>query len=102
LSRVVLILIVLAAALAVFCSFVPQAHKSHVLTREIAELDARIREQERLLEKNTRTRFLLENNPEYIETIARDKIDVMKSGEIIFRLKDRVPAPVTTAPSTAW
>ncbi len=30
--------------------------------------------------------YLLENDKEYIETIARDKLDMMKEGETIFRL----------------
>jgi cell division protein FtsB len=30
--------------------------------------------------------YLLESDKEYIETIARDKLDMMKEGETIFRL----------------
>jgi cell division protein DivIC len=35
--------------------------------------------------------FLLRSDPTYLETIARDKLDLMKAGEIIFRRLDRRP-----------
>jgi cell division protein DivIC len=38
-----------------------------------------------LQKKWEREVFLLRSDPTYLETIARDKLDLMKSGEIIFR-----------------
>jgi cell division protein FtsB len=34
---------------------------------------------------------LLKADPAYLETIARDKLDLMKEGETIFRLESRRP-----------
>ena len=42
-----------------------------------------------LQKKWEREVFLLRSNPTYLETIARDKLDLMKSGETIFRQLDR-------------
>jgi len=44
-------------------------------------------EQLRLMRK----RDLLKNDPEYLENIARDKLDLMKPGETIIRLDSRQP-----------
>ena len=42
--------------------------------------------QQSLRKQREREVYLLENDKEYIETIARDKLDMMKEGETIFRL----------------
>jgi cell division protein FtsB len=52
--------------------------------------------QQALRKQREREVYLLENDKEYIETIARDKLDMMKDGETIFRLdpsKGVPPAP---------
>ncbi len=52
--------------------------------------------QQALRKQREREVYLLENDKEYIETIARDKLDMMKDGETIFRLdpsKGATPAP---------
>lgn len=46
-----------------------------------------------------RQRELLKSDPEYLENIARDKLDLMKPGETIIRLDSRHhPAQVSPAP----
>jgi cell division protein FtsB len=63
------------------------------LERKTAELA-----NEQLLRKQReREKFLLENDPEYIETIARDRLDLMKEGETIFRLDGPTAQPVPDA-----
>jgi cell division protein FtsB len=44
-------------------------------------------EEKNLLARQTREVTLLKADPTYLETIARDKLDVMKEGETIFRLE---------------
>ena len=39
-----------------------------------------------LLARQTREVNLLKTDPSYLETIARDRLDLMKEGETIFRL----------------
>ena len=40
-----------------------------------------------LLARQTREVNLLKTDPGYLETIARDRLDLMKEGETIFRLE---------------
>lgn len=58
-------------------------HSELEKSKELATID-----QHRLLrEKN-----LLKTDPEYIENIARDKLDLMKPGETIYRLDNKPTA----------
>ena len=44
-------------------------------------------EQQVLLSKQTREVNLLKTDPAYLETIARDRLDLMKEGETVFRIE---------------
>ncbi len=44
---------------------------------------------EALLARQTKEVTLLKTDPTYLETIARDRLDLMKEGETIFRLETR-------------
>jgi cell division protein FtsB len=50
-------------------------------------LQAQVNEQKHLIARQTREVNLLTTDREYLETIARDKLDLMKEGEVIFRLE---------------
>jgi cell division protein FtsB len=52
-----------------------------------------------LLARQTREVTLLKTDVSYLETIARDRLDLMKEGETIFRLETAHPKakPVTPA-----
>lgn len=47
-----------------------------------------------LQRKQQREVQLLQTNPEYLELVARDKLDLMKEGETIFRLQGATAEPV--------
>ncbi len=49
------------------------------------DLDAQLGEQKAVLSRLTRQVALLKNDPTYLETIARDRLELMKAGETIFR-----------------
>ena len=67
--------------------FVPP-YKTLLQSRaEIDNLQAQVNEQKRLLARQTREVNLLKTDPAYLETIARDRLDLMKEGETIFRLE---------------
>ena len=67
--------------------FVPP-YKTLLQSRaEIDNLQTQVNEQKRLLARQTREVNLLTTDPAYLETIARDKLDLMKEGEVIFRLE---------------
>ncbi|PYK81712.1 MAG: hypothetical protein DME41_11515 [Verrucomicrobia bacterium] len=66
-NRVLLLLLLLAVWLVIVSMFVPP-YKKVLLSRQTREVN------------------LLKTNPAYLETIARDRLDLMKDGETIFRV----------------
>ena len=87
LNRVVLTLLCLAGILVVVSLFVPQQKRLSQARGEIDTLQMQVKEQKNLLARQTREVNLITNDPAYLETIARDRLDLMKEGETIFRLE---------------
>ncbi|GAB4164719.1 MAG: hypothetical protein Fur0032_00920 [Terrimicrobiaceae bacterium] len=109
LSKVVSALIFVTLLVGAGLWFYPELQKK---SRMVATLEAKKLEleKEQLLRKQReREKSLLENDPEYIETIARDRLDLMREGETIFRLEsgsnatveivETVPASATALPA---
>ena len=67
--------------------FLPPYKKLTQSRGEIDTLQAQVTEQKTLLARQTREVNLLKTDPTYLETIARDRLDLMKEGETIFRLE---------------
>ncbi len=65
----------------------PQYKKLTQSRDDIDTLQAQVTEQKMLLARQTREVNLLKTDPTYLETIARDRLDLMKEGETIFRLE---------------
>jgi len=87
LNRILRALLALAFILVIVSLFLPQYRK---LTRSRSEndmLQVQLNEQKDLLARQTREVNLLRTDSEYLETIARDRLDLMKDGETIFRLE---------------
>jgi cell division protein FtsB len=91
LNRVLKSLLVLAFILVVVSLFVPQNGRMNRSRGEIDNLQAQVNEQKMLLAKQTREVNLLKTDATYLETIARDRLDLMKEGEVIFRLEPGGP-----------
>ncbi len=91
LNRVLKSLLVLAFILVVVSLFVPQNARLNRSRGEIDNLQAQVNEQKMLLAKQTREVNLLKTDATYLETIARDRLDLMKEGEAIFRLEPAQP-----------
>jgi cell division protein FtsB len=87
LNRVLLVLIVIALWLAIVSLFVPPYKKLKQGRAENDKLQTQINEQKVLLARQTREVDLLKTDATYLETIARDRLDLMKEGETIFRLE---------------
>ncbi|MFN2509140.1 MAG: septum formation initiator family protein, partial [Chthoniobacterales bacterium] len=78
LNRVLRALLGVALLLVIISLFLPQ-HKKLVQSRsEIETLQAQVSEQKVLLARQTREVNLLKTDPGYLETIARDRLDLMK------------------------
>lgn len=99
LNRLIVFLIFVAVGTVLFFFFQPELSKLSDMQRRVAELEAT---QERITIEQLRLereKELLTTDPEYLENIARDKLDLMKPGETIFRLDARTAAtPISTTP----
>jgi len=91
LNSILRVLLVLALVLVIVSLFLPQSKKLSQSRAEIDKLQAQVTEQKTLLARQTREVNLLKTDPIYLETMARDRLDLMKEGETIFRL-EQAPA----------
>ena len=92
LNRVLRVLLFVAAWLVIISLFVPPYKKMSQSRAEIDNLQAQVNEQKTMLARQTREVNLLKTDATYLETIARDRLDLMKDGETIFRLEPARPA----------
>jgi cell division protein FtsB len=89
LNRVLRVLLFIAIWLIVISLFLPPYNKLKQSRNDIERLQSLVSEQKILLARQTRELNLLKTDPTYLETIARDRLDLMKEGETIFRLEAR-------------
>jgi cell division protein FtsB len=54
---------------------------------EIDKLQAQVNDQKLMLARQTREVHLLTHDPTFLEIKARDRLDLMKEGETVFRLE---------------
>src|SRR5881296_2176206 len=87
LNRILLVLLIIAIWLAIVSLFVPPYKKLMQSRAEIDNLQQQVSEQQNLLAHQTREISLLKTDATYLETVARDRLDLMKEGETIFRLE---------------
>ncbi len=93
LNRFVLTLIVLAALIPIGYSFLPEVNKRKEQDLRIEELKAAVESQRLNLLRHQREENLLKHDREYVSLIARDRLDLMKEGETIFRLTQPPTVP---------
>src|SRR5882757_1959413 len=65
----------------VVLQFYPQIEYRNKMVRELDQKKRDLAAEELVNKHRTREVYLLENDKKYIETIARDKLDMMKDGE---------------------
>ena len=82
----------LALALVIVSLFLPPFKKLSKSRGEIDGLQGQVNEQKMLLARQTREVSLLKTDAVYLETMARDRLDLMKEGETIFRLEQPAAA----------
>ncbi len=87
LNSVLRVLLVIAIVLVVLSLFIPPYKKLSRSRIDIDSLQGQVNDQKMLLAKQTREVNLLKTDPVYLETMARDRLDLMKEGETIFRLE---------------
>ena len=90
LNSILRVLLLLALVLIIVSLFLPQSKKLAQSRAEIDKLQSQVSEEKLVLTRQTREVSLLKTDPTYLETIARDRLDLMKEGETIFRLEQPV------------
>jgi cell division protein FtsB len=89
--RVVSVLIVFCSLLTAGFTFYPEWVRLHDMKRDLAKDKSRLEELTKLAKDREQEVRLLQTDPEYLEMIARDRLDLMKDGETIFRLSCAKP-----------
>jgi cell division protein FtsB len=87
LNSVLRVLLALAVLLVIVSLFLPLSKKRSQSQVEIDKLQAQVNDQKMMLARQTREVSLLKNDSTFLETMARDKLDLMKEGETIFRIE---------------
>lgn len=87
LNRVLFLLIGLAVVLVILSLFLPHYNQLAQSRGEIDRLQQQVNDQKLLLAHATRQVNLLKTDVTYLETVARDRLDLMKEGETIFRVE---------------
>jgi cell division protein FtsB len=92
-NHVLRVLLFIAVWLLIISFFLPPYKKLQQNRAEIEQLQAQLNEQQTILAQQTKKVTLLKTDPTYLETIARDSLELMKEGETIFRLETRRTEP---------
>lgn len=86
LNRILRALLAVAIVLVIVSLFVPQQRRLTESRGEIETLQAQVNQQRSFLARQTREVSLLKTDPGYLEIFARDRLDLMKEGETVFRI----------------
>ncbi len=90
LSRVMMALIFLCVVAAALRLFIPEIERRNQLEQQAQHLEQLSNEKTARVAQLQKEYDLLKNDREYLETVARDRLDLGREGETIFRL-DRSP-----------
>jgi cell division protein FtsB len=91
LNRLLFVLILLVLGAIAAYHFLPEVSKRRDQQARVEELKMEVEKQRQLLTRNMRFEELLKHDPEYVGLIARDRLDLMKEGETIYRLDPPKP-----------
>ncbi len=93
LNRFLAVLIAVTVLAVVFYRYVPELGERRKQEARIESLKAEIEQQKQLQARHTLEENLLMRDSEYIGLIARDKLDLMREGETIYRIEATRPDP---------
>lgn len=89
LNKFLLVLILVTLTIPIAYSFMPGVAQLTRVKAQIEELNSKIEIERMKLANLQRQEFLLRNSPEYVALIARDKLDLMQTGETIYRYDEQ-------------
>jgi cell division protein FtsB len=87
LNRVLGLLVLAGFLLGVGVMFYPVWQKQQDMRQRLATLEREVADKTAVLTAEQRRLDLLRHDREYLETVARDRLNVMKPGETIFRIE---------------
>ena len=85
LNRLLTVLIVVGVAGIVAVHFNPELAKRRAQQAILDQLKVEVEAARQEFQRNTREEKMLQLDPEYTGLIARDRLDLMKEGEMIYR-----------------
>jgi cell division protein FtsB len=89
LNRILYLLMLLAAVILVICWFLPLVKEQQRQQKALQALKQQVQLERTRYNKESKKLNLLRNDPTYTELLARDKLDLMKPGETIFRMESQ-------------
>ena len=87
LTRILIFLSLIGISLLVFSLFGPEWDKLQVMDEENANLQKRLDELKLVRVERLQDELHTSNDMEYLEIVARDKLNMKMPGEIIFRIQ---------------
>jgi len=99
LNRLLIVVIIIALCVAGVIAFSPIFSQYRAQNERIRSLRKEVAAQTVLNKRREHEVQLLQNDPTYLETVARDRLDVMKPGETIIHLDPPKPAAPAVAPA---
>jgi cell division protein FtsB len=91
LNRLLCVLILLIVGAIAAYHFLPEVSKRRDQQARVEQLKLEVDKQRQLLIRNQRAEELLKHDPEYVGLVARDRLDLMKEGETIYRIDPPKP-----------
>ena len=86
-NAILRVLLLIAFWLLMISFFLPPYKQLQRNRGELDQLNAQLTDRKEVLMRLTKQVALLKNDPTYLETFARDSLQVMKPGETIFRIE---------------
>lgn len=90
-TRVMWALIIAAGLVTLGFTFYPEWARLASMKKDLAAQHERLADLKKKSTEHEQEVKLLQTDPQYLEFIARDKLDLMKDGETIFRLGSAQP-----------
>ena len=87
LTRILYLLVLVATFILLICWFLPLVKERQRQQHALQNLKQQVEQERAIYNKQSKKLTLLQNDPAYTELLARDKLDLMKPGETIFRME---------------
>ncbi len=94
LNKLVVFLLFVAGLLGVFFWYLPLIETNKRYRKEILELEAKFREEEKISRRLKASIYAIQNDPRTLERLAREKLGYAKTNEIVVRFEAAAATPL--------